>query len=257
MIDLQGRRALVMGVANDRSIAWGIAESLSRAGAEIAISYLPDERGRSRRRVERLAESIGSKLVVGCDVREDEQIEAMFGRIREEWQALDILVHSLAWAHIDALRRGLSEIPRDHFCAANEASVYSFIAACRSASGLMAGRPGSITTLTYLGSQRAIPNYNVMGLAKAGLESAVRYLAAELGPAGIRVNAVSPGPIETLAAAAIPDFDEMLSTSAARSPLRRTVTAGEVGDVVAFLSSDLARGVTGGILHVDAGYHIV
>lgn len=256
MIDLQGHRALVMGVANDRSIAWGIAESLSSAGAEIALSYLPDEKGRAERRVERLAESIGGKLIVGCDVRDDEQIEAAFSRIRDEWQGLDILVHSVAWAHVEDLRRGLSETPRDHFAAANEASVYSFIATCRFASRLMESRHGSITTLTYLGSQRATPNYNVMGLAKAGLESAVRYLAAELGPAGIRVNAVSPGPIETLAAAAIPDFDEMVKASVQRSPLRRTVTAKEVGDVVAFLSSDLARGVTGEILYVDAGYHI-
>lgn len=257
MVDLHGRRALVMGVANEHSIAWGIAQSLTNAGAEVALSYLPDERGRSQRRVEKLAESIGSKLILGCDVREDEQIEAMFGRIRAEWQALDIFVHSLAWAYLEDLRRGLSETPRDHFCAANEISVYSFIAGCRWAGELMAGRPGSITTLTYLGSQRAIPNYNIMGLAKAELESAVRYLAAQLGPAGIRVNAVSPGPIETLAASAIPDLDEMLKASAARSPLRRTVSAAEVGDVVAFLSSDLARGITGETLYVDAGYHIL
>lgn len=256
MIDLQGRRALVMGVANDRSIAWGISESLAKAGAKIALSYLPDERGRAQRRVEKLAASIGSQLVLGCDLREDAQIEAMFDRLREAWKALDILVHSVAWAHLADLQAGLTKAPRDHFRAANDVSLYSFIAAARHASRLMVDGRGSITTLTYLGSQRAIPNYHVMGIAKAGLESAVRYLAAELGPAGIRVNAVSPGPIETLAAAAIPDFDEMLKASAARSPLRRVVTADEVGDVVAFLSSDLARGVTGETLYVDAGYHI-
>ncbi len=256
MIDLRGRRALVMGVANDRSIGWGIAESLARGGAEIALAYLPDERGRARRRVERLAESIGSKLVLGCDIRDDAQIEHMFGRTREEWQSLDILVHSIAWAHVEDLHQGLIRTPREHFWAANEASLYSFIAVCAHASRLMEGRPGSMVTVTYLGSQRAIPNYSVMGVAKAGLESAVRYLAAELGPAGVRVNAVSPGPIETLASAAIPDFTEMLESSAERAPLRRNVTAREVGDVVAFLCSDLARGVTGQIVYVDAGYHI-
>jgi enoyl-[acyl-carrier protein] reductase I len=256
MIDLQQRRAMVMGVANDRSIAWGIAESLSRAGAEIALSYLPDERGRAQRRAEKLAESIGSKLVIGCDVTEDEQVESMFGQIRKQWESLDILVHSIAWAHVEDLRGGISKTPRDHFAAANDASVYSFIAVCRHASRLMEGRSGSMVTVTYLGSQRAMPSYNIMGVAKAGLESAVRYLAAELGPAGIRVNAVSPGPVETLASAAFPDFDRMLRASAERTPLRRNVTTDEVGDVVAFLCSDLARGITGQVVYVDAGYNI-
>lgn len=256
MIHLQGRRALVVGVANNRSIAWGISQSLSKAGAEVALSYLPDERGRAQRRVERLAASIGSELVVGCDLREDEHIEAMFGRIREAWQGLDILVHSVAWAHVEDLRGGISKTPRDHFAAANDASVYSFIAVCRHASRLMEGRSGSMVTVTYLGSQRAIPSYNIMGVAKAGLESAVRYVAAELGSAGIRVNAVSPGPVETLASAAFPDFDRMLRASAERTPLRRNVTTDEVGDVVAFLCSDLARGITGQVVYVDAGYNI-
>jgi enoyl-[acyl-carrier protein] reductase I len=256
MIDLQGRRALVMGVANDRSIAWGISQGLAAAGAEIALSYLPDERGRSRRRVERLAESIGSKLVLGCDVSDDEQIETMFDQVRQQWKSLDILIHSVAWAHVEDLHQGVSATPRENFAAANDASVYSFIAACRHANRLMDGRSGSVVTVTYLGSQRALPNYNVMGVAKAGLESAVRYLAAELGPAGIRVNAVSPGPIETLASAAIPDFSEMLKISAERAPLRRTVTASEVGDLVAFLCSDMAQAITGQTIYVDAGYHI-
>ncbi len=256
MIDLKGRRALVMGVANGQSIAWGIAESLAGAGAELALSYLPDERGRSRRRVERLAESLESALILPCDVGEDEQIESLFAGIQERWESLDVLVHSIAWADIRDLRRGFSSTSRAGFAAAQEASVYSLIAASRQAGPLMEGRSGSIVTLSYLGSQRAIPNYNVMGVAKAGLESAVRYLAAELGPAGIRVNAVSPGPIETLSSAAIGEFDEMLKDAAARAPLRRTVTAGEVGDVVAFLSSDLARGITGQTVYVDAGFNI-
>jgi enoyl-[acyl-carrier protein] reductase I len=256
MVDLTGRRALVMGVANDSSIAWGITESLAEAGAEIALSHLPDERGRAQRRVQRLADSVGADVVLGCDVREDDQIEGLFDRLREEWQSLDILVHSIAWARLEDMQRGFSQTPRENFAAANDVSVYSFIAACRHAGRLMEGRAGAVVTVSYLGSQRAIPNYNVMGVAKSGLESAVRYLAAELGPAGTRVNAVSPGPIETLSSSAIPQFDDMLSASAARAPLRRTVTAREVGDVVTFLCSDLARGITGQTIYVDAGFHI-
>jgi enoyl-[acyl-carrier protein] reductase I len=256
MIDLKGRRALVMGVANDRSIGWGITQSLAEAGADLALSYLPDAKGRAERRVERLASSLDSVLLLPCDVRKDTDIEMLFAGLGETWGSLDILIHSIAWARVDELAKGITETSRGGFSAAQEISTYSLVAAARHASKLMSGRSGSIVAVTYLGSQRAIPHYDVMGVAKAGLESTVRYLAAELGPAGVRVNAVSPGPIETLSAAAIPDFDVMLKESAARAPLGRTVTARDVGDVATFLCSDLARGVTGEIIHVDAGFHV-
>jgi enoyl-[acyl-carrier protein] reductase I len=256
MIDLTGRRALVMGVANEFSLAWGIAESLAAAGAELAFSYLPDERGRSERRVRRLAERVRSELVLPCDVRKDEDLTALFSGLTEQWGAMEILVHSIAWARTEDLSSAFSATSREGFALANEVSTYSFVGAAHRASRLMAGRPGSIVTLTYLGSRRAVPHYNVMGVAKAGLESAVRYLAAEMGPSGIRVNAVSPGPIETLSSSAIAGLDRMLQAVSAQAPLRRNVTAQEVGDAVAFLCSDAARGITGQILDVDAGFHL-
>ena len=256
MPNLNGRRALVMGVANDRSIAWGIAEGLAAAGAELAFSFLPDASGRAERRVRKLAASVASDLVLPCDVRSDDDIGVLFGTLRERWAGLDILIHSIAWARLEDLTRPFSATSREGFALANEVSTYSLMAGAHGARDLMEGRPGSIVTVSYLGSQRAVPNYNTMGVAKAALESAVRYLAAELGPAGIRVNAVSPGPIETFASSAIPGFGKMLAAVAAQAPLRRNVTAREVGDAAAFLCSDLALGITGQVLYVDSGFHI-
>ncbi len=257
MLDLKGSRALVMGVANERSIAWGIAESLAAAGADLAFSYLPDALGRAERRVSKLAATLGSTLVLPCDVRKDEDIAALFQQLHERWQGLEILIHAIAWARLDDLSGDFSATSREGFALAQEASVYSLVAVARGARDLMAGRGGSIVTLTYLGAQRAVPHYNVMGVAKAALESATRYLAAELGPRGIRVNAISAGPIETLSAAAIAGFEEMLKAAAAQAPLRRNVTAQEIGNAAAFLSSNLAQGITGQVLYVDAGHSIV
>jgi enoyl-[acyl-carrier protein] reductase I len=246
-----------MGVANDRSIALGIAAALAEAGAELALSYLPDNLGRAERRVARAVSSLGSPLLLPCDVRQDDSVDGLFEALRAQWGSLDILVHSIAWARAEELAGGLAATSREGYTAAQDVSVYSLIAVARRASALMAGRSGSILTVTYLGSQRAMSQYGVMGVAKAALESVVRYLAAELGPSGIRVNAVSPGPIETLSTSAIADFDQMLRDAAERAPLRRTVGVREVGDVAAFLCSDRASGVTGQILYVDAGYHAI
>ncbi len=256
MPELTGRKALVMGVANDSSIAWAIAQSLSEAGAQLALSFLPDSRGRSEGRVRRLAEPLGCELYLPCDVRQDGEVEGLFEALRERWGALDILVHSIAAARTADLAGEFTAVSREGFAFAHEVSCYSLIAAAHGARALMEGRPGSIVTLSYLGSQRAVANYNVMGVAKAALESAVRYLALELGAAGIRVNAVSPGPIETLSSSVIAGFPGMMKKAAEQAPLRRNVTAREVGDAVAFLCSDLARGITGQVLYVDAGFSI-
>jgi len=245
-----------MGVANDSSIAWGIAQSLAEAGAELALSFLPDPRGRAEGRVRRLAEPLGCELFLPCDVGQDGDVDGLFEALRGNWDGLDILVHSIAGARAVDLAGELTAVSREGFALAHDVSCYSLLAVSRGARALMEGRPGSIVTVSYLGSQRAIPNYNVMGVAKAALESAVRYLAVELGAAGIRVNAVSPGPIETLSSSVIAGFPEMLKKASERAPLRRNVTPREVGDVVAFLSSDLARGVTGQVLYVDAGFSI-
>ena len=256
MLDLSGRKALVMGVANESSIAWGIAQSLAEAGAELALSFLPDPRGRAERRVRRLAQPLGCELCLPCDVRQDGDVDGLVEALRREWDGLDILVHSIAGARMADLAGEFTAVSREGFALAHDVSCYSLLAAARGARSLMEGRPGSIVTMSYLGSQRAIPNYNVMGVAKAALESAVRYLAVELGAAGIRVNAVSPGPIETLSSSVIAGFPEMLKKASEWAPLRRNVTAREVGDAVAFLGSDLARGITGQVLYVDAGFSI-
>jgi enoyl-[acyl-carrier protein] reductase I len=233
-----------------------VAQSLAAAGTELAISFTPDTSGRAERRVKRLTESLGSVLVLPCDVTRDEDISALFQALRERWGGLEMLVHSLAWARREELAGDFSATSREGFAQANDISAYSLIAVSRQARAVMQDRAGSIVTITYLGAQRALPNYNVMGVAKAALESAVRYLAAELGPLGIRVNAVSSGPIETLSSSAIPGLDRMLAASAAQSPLRRNVTPRQVGDAVTFLCSDLAAGVTGQVLYVDSGFSI-
>ena len=252
---LTGKRALIVGVATDRSIAWGIAQALHREGAELAFSYLNDK---MKERVEPLANSLGARLIMPLDVTQDGQLEAAFALLGREWGALDIVVHAVAYAPREALTGTfLSATTREGFRIAHDISSYSLTALARHAQPLMAGRRGALLTLSYLGAIRSIPGYNVMGVAKASLEASVRFLAADLGPLGIRVNAISAGPIKTLAAAGIPGFRKMLARVAEVAPLRRNVTLEEVGNAAAFLCSDLASGITGDILYVDSGFSTV
>ena len=252
---LAGKRAFIVGVATDRSIAWGIAQAMHREGAELAFSYVNDK---MKERVEPLAHSLGSRLTMPLDVMIDAQSDAAFELLRREWGELDILVHAVAYAPREALTGTfLQATSREGFRVAHEVSSYSLIALAQRAQPLMAGRRGALLTLTYLGAVCSIPGYNVMGLAKASLEASVRFLAADLGPQGIRVNAISAGPIKTLAAAGIPGFRKMLSHVAEIAPLRRNVTLEDVGNAAAFLCSDLAAGITGEILYVDNGFSTV
>ncbi len=251
---LDGKKGLILGVANERSIAWGIAEALKKEGAELAFTYVGEN---LEKRVRPLAESVGARLVLPCDVTVDDQIDALFDAIREEWGALDILVHSLAFAKKEELKGEYVNTSRDGFRLAMDVSAYSLVALCRRAYPLMEGRGGSVITLTYLGSERAIQNYNVMGVAKAALEASVRYLASDLGPKGIRVNAISAGPIKTLAAMGISGFKEILDMVEAKSPLRRNVTPEDVGGTALYLASPLSSGVTGEIIYVDSGFNIM
>ena len=252
---LAGKRALVVGVATERSIAFGIAEAMHREGAQLAFTYLNDK---MRTRVEPLAHSLGSQLTMPLDVTVDEQCDAAFELLRREWGELDIVVHAVAFAPREALTGSfLQATTREGFRIAHDVSSYSFTALARGAHPLMVGRHGALLTLTYLGAMRSIPGYNVMGLAKASLEANVRFLAADLGPAGIRVNGISAGPIKTLAAAGIPGFRKMLGRVAEVAPLRRNVTLEDVGNAAAFLCSDLAAGITGEILYVDSGFSTV
>ena len=252
---LTGKRAFIVGVATDRSIAWGIAQAMHREGAQLAFSYVNDK---MRERVEPLAHSLGSRLTMPLDVLADEQCDAAFELLKREWGELDIVVHAVAFAPREALTgRFFQATTREGFRIAHDVSSYSFTALARRAHPLMAGRRGALLTLTYLGALRSIPGYNVMGLAKASLEANVRFLAADLGPEGIRVNAISAGPIKTLAAAGIPGFRKMLGRVAEIAPLRRNVTLEDVGNAAAFLCSDLAAGITGEILYVDSGFNTV
>ncbi|MGH8149594.1 MAG: enoyl-ACP reductase FabI [Steroidobacteraceae bacterium] len=252
---LTGKRALIVGVATDRSIAWGIAQAMHREGAELAFSYQND---RLKERVEPLATSLGARITLPLDVAEDGSIEAVFGALQREWGSLDIVVHAVANAPREALTGGfLDHTSREAFRAAHDISSYSFTALARCARPLMQGRAGALLTLSYLGAVRSIPNYNVMGLAKASLEASVRFLAADLGPSGIRVNGLSAGPVKTLAAAGIAGFRKMLGRVAEVAPLRRNVTLEDVGNAAAFLCSDLAAGITGEILYVDGGFNTV
>ena len=249
---LQGRRVLVTGMLSNRSIAYGIAKACAREGAELAFTYQGEG---VRDRVADLAKQFGSDLVFPCDVAEDAQIDALFAQLRGKWDTLDGLVHAIAFAPREALKGGFHEsVSREAFRIAHDVSSYSLAALAKGAAPMMQGRKGSIVTLTYLGAVRSIPNYNVMGLAKASLEAAVRYLAASLGPGGIRVNAISAGPIKTLAAAGIGGFSKILHLVEKNAPLRRGVTADEVGNTAAFLLSDLASGITGEVIYVDAGF---
>jgi enoyl-[acyl-carrier protein] reductase I len=252
---LQGKRALITGVLNQRSIAWGIASGMRREGAELAFTYASEK---LKSRVEEAATAFGSERVLPCDVGSDEQIEACFAALGKDWDGLDILVHSIGFAPGEALTgEFLDGLTRDNFRIAHDISAYSFPALAKAARPLMKGRNGALLTLSYLGAERALANYNVMGMAKASLESSVRYLAYNLGPEGTRVNAISAGPIKTLAAAGVGNIRKMLDFVAHNSPLRRNVTTDEVGNVAAFLCSDLASGITGEVTYVDSGYNIL
>lgn len=252
---LAGKRALVVGIASERSIAWGIAKAMHREGAELAYTYQNDK---LKSRVENAAQQTGSDIVLPCDVASDAQIEEAFARLKERWNGLDIIVHSVAYAPREQLEgMYLDAVTREGFLTAHDISSYSFAALAKAGRSLMAGRRGALLTLTYIGAVRALVNYNVMGLAKASLEANVRYLAHSLGPEGIRVNGISAGPIRTLAAAGISDFKKILDYYERNAPLRRSVTIDEVGNVAAFLCSDLASGITGEITYVDAGYNTV
>ncbi|MEH2113170.1 enoyl-ACP reductase FabI [Nostoc sp.] len=256
MLNLTGKNALVTGIANNRSIAWGIAQQLHKAGANLGITYLPDERGKMEKKVAELVEPLNPSLFLPCNVQDEDQIKSTFETIREQWGKLDILIHCLAFASKDDLSGDFSQTSRSGFNTALEISTYSLVQLSGAAKPLMT-EGGSIVTLTYLGGVRAIPNYNVMGVAKAGLEMSVRYLAAELGAQNIRVNAISAGPIRTLASSAVGGILDMIHHVEEVAPLRRTVTQLEVGNAAAFLCSDLSSGITGQILYVDAGYEIM
>lgn len=252
---LTGKRALIVGVAGERSIAWGVAKAMHREGAEVAYTYQNDK---LKPRVEKLASQTSSDIFIPCDVSSDQQIEDVFTRLDDYWDGLDIIVHSVAFAPREELSGSiLDTMTRDGFLLAQEISSYSFAALGKAGRAMMQDRQGAMLTLTYIGAIRAVPNYNVMGLAKASLEASVRYMAQALGPEGIRVNAISAGPIKTLAAAGIADFKKMLDHYATVAPLGRGITIDEVGNVAAFLCSDLASGITGEITYVDGGFNTV
>ncbi|MFM7423568.1 MAG: enoyl-ACP reductase FabI [Elainella sp.] len=256
MLNLSGKNILVTGIANNRSIAWGIAQQLHAAGANLGITYLPDDRGRSEKKVAELVEPLQPSLYLPCDVQNEAQVQETFDTIQAKWGQLDGLIHCLAFASKDCLSGDFSGVSRQDFSTALEISAYSLVSLGRFAKPIMTAG-GSIVTLTYLGGVRVIPNYNTMGIAKAALEMNVRYLANELGPKGIRVNGISAGPIRTLASSAVGGILDMIHHVEKVAPLRRTVTQLEVGNTAAFLCSDLASGITGQILYVDAGYEIM
>jgi enoyl-[acyl-carrier protein] reductase I len=249
---LQGKRALVTGILSNRSIAWGIAQALQREGAELALTYV-DEKLRGR--VDDAAEQLGSRIVLPCDVGRDSDIDSLFASLGKQWDGLDILIHSIGFAPREALAgEFLDGLTRENFKIAHDISSYSLAALAKAARPLMQNRHGAILTLTYLGAERALQSYNVMGLAKASLEANVRYLAYNLGPEGTRVNAISAGPIKTLAASGVAGLRKMLDHVGQVSPLRRNVSIDDIGNAAAFLCSDLASGITGEVVHVDAGY---
>jgi enoyl-[acyl-carrier protein] reductase I len=249
---MKGRRGLIMGVANDRSLGWGIAAACAGQGAELAFTYQGEA---LEKRVRPLAAGVGSSLLMPCDVADDASIDAAFATLAESWDSLDFLVHAIGYADKQFLRGRYVDTPRDAFLQALDISCYSFTAVARRAAAMM--RPGgAMLTLSYLGAERWTPHYNVMGVAKAALEASVRYLAADLGPDNVRVNAISAGPIRTLAASGIGDFRYILKWNQYNAPLRRNVTIEDVGGAGLYLLSDLSSGVTGEVHHVDAGYHI-
>ncbi len=250
---MAGKRGLIMGLANDKSIAWGIATALADAGAELAFSYQGEA---LKKRVEPLANQLGSPIVLPCDVADEASIDALFDGLREHWDSLDFVVHAIGFSDKSELRGRYVDTSRANFALSMDISVYSFTAVVQRAEKMM--RPGgSCLTLTYYGAERVMPHYNVMGVAKAALEASVRYLAEDLGKDGIRINAISAGPIKTLAASGIGDFRYIMKWNEYNSPLRRNVTIQDVGGAALYLLSDLGSGTTGEVLHVDAGYHVV
>ncbi len=251
---LEGKKGVIFGVANDRSIAWAIAKALKAEGMDLAFTYAG---AALEGRVRPLAESIGARLVLPCDVTDDGQIAAVFDALRKEWGFLDGLVHSLAFAKKEELKGEYLNTSREGFRLALDVSAYSLVALARGAAPLMEGRAGSIITMSYYGSEKVVANYNVMGVAKAALEVSVRYLAADLGPRNIRVNALSPGPVKTLAAMGITGFKSILEVVEAKAPLRRNVTVEDVAASALYLLSPLSNGVTGELIHVDSGYNIM
>ncbi len=250
---MQGKRGLIMGVANDHSIAWGIAQRLAEHGADMAFTYQGEAFGR---RVRPLADKVGARLVLPCDVEDSASLETVFETLANEWGALDFIVHAIGFSDKNELKGLYADTSRENFIRTMVISCYSFTEVARNAARLMP-QGGSMLTLTYAGSVRIMPNYNVMGVAKAGLEASVRYLANDFGPRGIRVNAISAGPVRTLAGAGIADARHMFAYQQRNAPLRRTVGIDEVGGSALYLLSDLASGVTGEIHYVDSGYHIV
>jgi enoyl-[acyl-carrier protein] reductase I len=250
---MNGKRGIVMGVANDRSIAWGIAEAVAKQGAEIAFTYQGDA---LEKRVRPLAEKVGSSIIIPCDVSSDEAIDETFNLLKEEWDTIDFVVHAIAYSDKEELKGEYVDTTRENFYKTMDISVYSFTAVAQRAAKMMPNG-GSMITLTYYGAEKVMPHYNVMGVAKAALESSVRYLAADLGNDKIRVNSLSAGPIKTLAASGIGDFRYILKWNQYNSPLRRNVTLNDVGGCGVYLLSDLSAGVTGETHHVDCGYHVV
>jgi len=250
---MQGKRGIIMGVANERSLAWGIASACAAQGAEIAFTYQGEALGR---RVRPLAASVGASLVLPCDVSDDATIDAAFDEIQRHWGSIDFMVHAIGFADKQFLRGRYVDTPREAFLQALDISCFSFTAVCRRAAALMP-QGGSLLTLSYLGAERVVPHYNVMGVAKAALEASVRYLAMDLGGTGIRVNAISAGPIKTLAANGIGDFRYILRWNQLNSPMERNVGLEEVGGAGMYLLSDLSTGVTGEVHHVDCGYHVI
>ena len=251
---LAGKRILIMGLLSNRSIAYGVAQACSKQGAELAFTYQTE---RFRDRITEMAAEFGSDKVFACDVAEDAQIEALFADLGKVWDGLDGVVHAVAFAPREAITGDLYDgLSREAFRVAHDISAYSFAAVGGAARPLMAGRKGALITLSYLGAVRAVPNYNIMGMAKASLEASVRYMATSLGPHGTRVNAISAGPIKTLAASGIKGFSKLLDFAEQHSPMRRNVTTEEVGNVAAFMLSDMASGITGEITYVDAGFSI-
>ena len=249
---LEGKKGLILGVANDKSIAWGVAKAARREGAVIGMNYLGEM---MEKRVRPLAEEVGAEIVEPMNVSEDASIDAFFAKVKEQWGELDFLVHSIAFANKNALRDRFSTTTREDFHLALDVSAYSFVACAQRAAPLMKAG-GSMVTMTYLGAERAIPGYNVMGVAKAALEASTRYLAQDLGEDGIRVNALSSGPIRTLAASAVGDFKKLMEKSARGTMLKRNVTQEEVGNTCVYLLSDLSSGVSGEVHYVDAGFHV-
>ncbi len=255
---MTGKKALIMGVANQRSLAWGISQALHREGAELAFSYVPDER--MKRNLDRLVgglEGAEDSLCVPCDVQDSAQVEALFKAVGEHWGSLDVFVHSISFANRDEITGRYSEISRDGYLLAQDVNTYSLIETCRNAAPLMqAAGGGSVITMTYLASERVVPSYSVMSAAKASLESSVRYLAADLGPENIRVNAISAGPMRTLAASAVRGIQGAREIMEERAPLRRNITLEEVGNVGLFLASELSSSVTGQTIYADCGFNI-